>query len=152
MESSPVSHSGNWLSGENWGLFQSEMSCSIIDLLSSNYLQKGGHYQQRNCRREATIGILCTQAAGSARRRARREAMSLRWSGDGQTLGSAFGNSTGTLQSSHTLLSADRSSRKYRNSFHASSVRLCWSLGLLVGWNALYLCWPPFTGSYSVLA
>lgn len=37
--------------------------------------------------------------------------MSLRWSGDGQILGSAFGYSTGTLQSSHTLLSVDRSSR-----------------------------------------
>lgn len=121
MESSTVSHSGNRLSEENWGLFQSEMSCSIIDLLSSNYLQKGGHYQQRNCRREATIGILCTQAAGSARRGGRRKAMSLCWSGDGQILGSAFGNSTGILQSSHPLLSVDRSSLKYTVFMHLPS-------------------------------
>lgn len=65
MESPPVSHSGNWLSEESWGgPFLSKMSCSIINLLLGNYLQKGGRYQQRNCRREATIGILCTRAGG----------------------------------------------------------------------------------------
>lgn len=86
MGSTTVSHSGNWLSEENWGLRPSEMSCSIINLLLCNYLQRGGHQQQRNCRREATIGILCMRAQGGGGRRGRRSAMSPRWSGAMETL------------------------------------------------------------------
>lgn len=151
MESTTVTLSGNGLSEENWGLFQSKMSCSIINLLSSNYLQKGGHYRQRNCRREATIGILCRHAAGSARKRGRLNATSLHWSGDVQTLASAFGNWLSLAHFSHPLISGQEL-LKYRNSCYAFPVRLCWRLWVSVGWNALYQCWAALTVSYRMLA
>lgn len=101
------------LRGELGGPFLSKMSCSIINLLFGNYLQKGVRYQQRNCRREATIGILCTRAGG----RGGGDAMFPRWSGDMQILASAFGSSRGALQSSHTLLSVGSSSPSLGKAF-----------------------------------
>lgn len=166
MESTAVSHPGNWFSEENWGLFQSQMSCSIINLLFSNYLQKGGHYRPRNCRREAAIGILCMRAPGTARRRGQWNAMSPHWSGHVQPLVSAFGNSLSrgiSLQASHVPLSAS-SPPKYGHRFlrFLSATRLRRSSWLLLYvcllsdatpgsvpdhctccWKALYLGWPP---------
>lgn len=131
MESPPVSHSGNWLSEESWGgPFLSKMSCSIINLLLGNYLQKGGRYQQRNCRREATIGILCTRAGGRG-----GDAMFPRWSGDMQILASAFVSSRGALQSSRTLLSVGSSSRSSGKAFMHFLLGLVAVFGCCFAWG-----------------
>lgn len=103
------------------------------------------HYQQGNCRREATIGILCRQTAGSA---GRRNTVSPQWRGGRQTQGTAFGSSSrGTLQSDNTLLSVVDSSRNKGKAFMHFLLVLVAVFGCCFTWTML---WEKPTGFGSV--